>query len=177
MPSDYGKGKIYKLVNNISNKSYIGSTICSLSLRKCRHSADYKAYKNKNKNYITSFEIFKEAEKNNDNVQIILLENYPCNSIEELKSKVRFYIDKDCNCVNKNIPIHQTQEKLIINQKICQKLNKNQNKEKVICKCGRSVQRLRLAKHQLTKLHKKHLERMNKINKIINSSDIPNSKL
>lgn len=174
MSSDYGKGKIYKLVNNVSEKCYIGSTICSLCLRIARHRADYRHYLNGAKNYITSYQIFEEAYENNDKVSVILIENYPCRSIEELKSRERYYIENDCNSVNKNIPT-QTQkewylknkEKLIINKKMWQKLNKQNDREKVKCECNRYVQRIRLEKHKLTKLHKRALNRLNIMNHIL----------
>jgi predicted GIY-YIG superfamily endonuclease len=47
MPKDYSRGKIYKIVCNITNKIYIGST-CepTLARRLAWHVQDFKKWKN-----------------------------------------------------------------------------------------------------------------------------------
>ena len=98
---DYSKGKIYRLVSN--EMIYIGSTIGSLSERKYKHKSDFLQWKNGNrKNYITSFKLFEL----NQEVEIVLIEKYPCNDIEELHRRERYWIENSPNCVNKNKPSH-----------------------------------------------------------------------
>ena len=40
---DYSKGKIYKILNNIDNEIYVGSTIKTLSQRMACHRSNLKA--------------------------------------------------------------------------------------------------------------------------------------
>ena len=95
---DYQKGKIYRIVSNVCDLVYYGSTCETLSRRLSEHRADYKLYLNGKDKYITSFEIIEKG-----NYEIVLVENYPCNSKVELKSRERFYIENN-ECVNKYIP-------------------------------------------------------------------------
>ncbi|MDR3478402.1 MAG: hypothetical protein P4M14_10265 [Gammaproteobacteria bacterium] len=55
-------------------------------------------------NYMTSFELIELGY-----CQVILIENYPCNSKEELESRERYWIES-LNCVNKVIPTRTVQE-------------------------------------------------------------------
>jgi hypothetical protein len=76
---------------------YYGSSAHKyLSQRLRNHRSDYKKWlEGKSKQYISSFEIMK-----NNNYEIILVELYPCQSIDELRSRERYYIDNN-ECVNK----------------------------------------------------------------------------
>ena len=73
---DYSTGKIYKIINPQNETIYIGSTTQKLSQRFCRH--DHKDNGNK----------------------IILIENYPCNSREELVKKEQEVIEQYDNLLN-----------------------------------------------------------------------------
>ena len=90
MPN-YQNGKIYKLVSNISNDIYIGSTVNKLSHR-------LNAHKNK-ANECVSKQLF----ANDAVIQIILIESYPCNNKMELRAKEHHYITT-LVCINKKIP-------------------------------------------------------------------------
>ena len=74
---DYSTGKIYKVINPQNEIIYIGSTTQTLSQRFCRH--EHKAIGNK----------------------IILLENCPCNSREELVKREQELIEQSDNLLNK----------------------------------------------------------------------------
>lgn len=96
----YENGKIYKIVCNLTNNVYIGST-CepTLAKRLGKHKSNYKDYlagKSKGNN-----SVFKILENNDYN--IILLEKFPSKSKDELLSRERHYIETQI-CVNKNIP-------------------------------------------------------------------------
>lgn len=93
---DYSKAKIYKLVSG--DLTYIGSTINGLSRRK----ADHKAHCGRG---ITSEILFKTGL----NVDIVLIENYPCANKEELHKRERFWIEQT-DCVNKVIPTRTRKE-------------------------------------------------------------------
>jgi hypothetical protein len=100
MPVDYSKGKIYKIITNINDDIYIGST-CepNLGRRLSQHKTDYKYYLNGKKGiYATSFKILETG-----NYDIVLIENYPCETKDQLHARERYWIE-NMECVNKNIP-------------------------------------------------------------------------
>ncbi|MDR3593505.1 GIY-YIG nuclease family protein [Clostridium sp.] len=103
MPN-YKNSKIYKLVSNQTTDIYIGSTAQALGVRKAGHTRDYKSWAKEKHNYMTSFEICKH-----DDFKIILLENCPCDSKEQLQARERYYIET-LECVNKNIPTRSVKE-------------------------------------------------------------------
>jgi hypothetical protein len=90
---DYQNGKIYKLVG--SGLTYYGSTIQKLSQRKARHKCHLNC---------SSKLLFEKGD-----VDIVLVENFPCNSKEELQSRERWYIENN-NCINKAIPMRTKKE-------------------------------------------------------------------
>jgi hypothetical protein len=98
MKTDYSTGKIYKLVSTMTDKVYIGSTKLPLNERLNIHLNHYKSFLNKKYHYVSSFLILE-----NDDYEIILIEDYPCETKEQLKDREQFYILSN-ECVNKNIP-------------------------------------------------------------------------
>jgi uncharacterized protein (DUF3084 family) len=68
-------------------------------VRKAGHKASYKMYLDGEYHYTTSFELIKLGD-----VDIILLENCPCENKEQLHKRERHYIESTNNCVNKFIP-------------------------------------------------------------------------
>jgi len=98
MSPNYQKGKIYKIVSNQTTDVYIGSTIQPLSIRFSGHKCFYKKYIDGEKvKYVCSYEILKY-----DDAQIILVQNYPCKSKEELEAKEFETINNTVNCINKD---------------------------------------------------------------------------
>jgi hypothetical protein len=119
----YRFGKIYKIVCNVTGKVYIGSTYRKLNDRLDGHYYDYKGYctqgNNNNYNYVTSFEVLKENDFN-----IILLEDFPCETKEEILLREKYYI-QNTECVNKHIPMRTDDE---IRQQNKHHYQKNQKK-------------------------------------------------
>lgn len=96
---DYRNGRIYKIVSDLTDMIYIGSTTQPLCKRLVKHKGNYKESLTGKNRYITSFELFKLGE-----TRIELIENYPCNNKEELNAREGYYIKLNNNiCVNKNI--------------------------------------------------------------------------
>jgi len=162
---NYEQGKIYKLISNHTTNIYIGST-CNeyLSNRKSSHCFKYRQWiMNKNKqHYVTSFDIIKYGD-----CQIILIENFPCNSKEELEARERYWIEK-LNCVNKYIPTRTQKEYWEDNKVLKKEINARYRKKnvdflkrKVQCECGCYIVNNQLKRHQTTN---KHILLMNKIN-------------
>ena len=123
---DYSKGKIYKIVCNTTGLTYYGST-CEpiLSRRLAKHRSNYKDYLNNasHSHYTTSYKVLE-----NGNCDIILMENYPCKSNDELTSRERFYIE-NFDCVNKIIPTRTQQEYKDLNKEWYQDYMKEYNQQ------------------------------------------------
>lgn len=98
---NYQDGKVYVIKSPNTDKCYIGSTTKKyLSQRMEVHRYDHQRYLDGKRWKITSFEIFEAGD-----AYITLLENFPCNSIDELHARERWYIENyDGNVVNKVHP-------------------------------------------------------------------------
>ena len=100
---DYSKGKIYKLVNSVDTKIYVGATCGTLRLRKNRHKCksklcpDRTVYKHLN---IIGWE----------NVDIILIEEIKCNNKMELSQRERYWIDELKPVLNMALPLRTQKE-------------------------------------------------------------------
>ena len=92
---DYSKGKIYKILNNIDDEIYVGSTIETLGQRMAKHRRNmkttphYKLYKHMHELGVESF-------------YIELVENCPCNDVYELRAREGHYI-RQIGTLNKRI--------------------------------------------------------------------------
>ena len=96
--SIYQLGKIYKIVCNVTGLCYIGSTKQRLLCQRLsQHRGSYKSWKKTNKHFMTSFKVIE-----NDNYEIVLMEEYPCETKDQLHSRERYWIEQT-ECVNKNI--------------------------------------------------------------------------
>lgn len=85
---NYSQGKIYKIVHNSSDNLYIGSTCEKLSRRMSNHRCD----SNKPTN---NMKIYKFIHENGGwiNFRIILIQLWPCNSVDELRQREQYHID------------------------------------------------------------------------------------
>lgn len=125
---DYANGKIYKLVSNVIPDIYIGSSTTELKKRKYCHKRDYGRWKKGSFNYISSFKLFEAGE-----VEIVLIESFPCASKDELFARERFWIESTV-CVNKNIPgrtVAEYREQNKDKLSEYQKEYREQNKDKI----------------------------------------------
>ena len=95
----YQRGKIYKLVSAKTDDVYYGSTIENkLTNRLASHRRNYKRLLNGKYHYVSSFEIVKY-----DDCRIILVENFPCNTVYELLARENYYVENNV-CVNRLKP-------------------------------------------------------------------------
>jgi hypothetical protein len=80
---NYQIGKIYKIVCNITDECYIGST-CepTLAMRLSKHVACYKRWKSGNCGKVTCYDIIDRGD-----YKILLIECFPCNNKDELNSR------------------------------------------------------------------------------------------
>jgi hypothetical protein len=81
----YLNSKIYKIVNSVDEKCFIGTTILSLKYALGQHFSRAKCQQNQN----SSINLLLKG----DNVDIILIEYYPCSSFIELKNRKRYWLD------------------------------------------------------------------------------------
>jgi group I intron endonuclease len=108
---NYQNGKIYKMINDVNNEIYIGSTVKRLCNRMAQHRTNTKDINNKSKVYIKMREIGIEHFK------IVLLEKYACLSKEELRAREDHYINllkpplNTINAVKNEIKFQQTRKK------------------------------------------------------------------
>ena len=86
---DYQKGKIYRIWDNAFTKCYIGSTVEPLSKRMTKHREKYNAYLRQTYPFTTSFALFDNF--GFENCKIELLENFRCNSREELSAREGYH--------------------------------------------------------------------------------------
>ena len=147
--------KIYKIVDNINNNIYIGSTCSSLNQRLSEHKSIYKRFLKGLCNNVRSFNIL----KNND-YKIELLEDCEIKTKEELLARERFFIENN-DCLNNNIP-GRTDKEYKQYQKEYYNDNKNEltikKKEKFDCECGGKFTYCHKSQHINSIKHLKFLE-------------------
>jgi len=152
---NYQNGKIYKIYSSETDEIYIGSTTATLKERLERHYKNLKRYeKGDKKCYTSSFDILKYG-----NVNIELIENFPCNSNKELRIREQYFI-KNNNCVNINNAYrseNENKKKRSIYNKTHYEKNKekikNDMKKKYSCECGGKYTHTHKLRHMETKKH------------------------
>ena len=152
MENKYQRGKIYKIVDVGYNKCYIGSTTEKLlSNRMSKHRNHYRNFKQDTANqlYYIVFELFDEFDLTNCKIELI--ENYPCNSKEELLSREGFYI-LNTECINKRVAgrtkqqyNYQKREEISLKRAV-----------KEHCVCGSSVSKRNGARHLTSQKHQQY---------------------
>jgi len=110
---DYSKGKIYKILNTIDDEIYVGSTVNDLSVRMIKHRSNSKAG-------CTPLILRHMREIGAQHFYIELIENYPCNSVQELKAKEGEWIRK-LGTLNKQVAGRTKAEWYEDNQEHCRK--------------------------------------------------------
>jgi len=140
-------------------KTYYGSTTQPLCERKSQHKQDFL----KNKRGTCSKELFNLG----NDIDIVLVETYPCNNKEELHQRERYYIENN-ECINKQIPSrtkkewnHLNKDKIKEkniryyekNKELIHKKNEIKNREKITCACGAVIRKDSIYKHIKRKSH------------------------
>lgn len=101
-------GKIYSIVCKTTGMHYVGSTCSTLQKRLKEHERYFK-----NKRTCTSWKVLE-----NNNYEIVLLEEYKCDTRNDLLKREAYFILKNRNyinrnnCVNSHIPWHEEKTKM-----------------------------------------------------------------
>ena len=134
----YLQAKIYKLTSPYTEEIYVGSTCYKYLCQRLRnHRYDY----NNNPEYnISCYKLFKL-----DDVNIELIELYPCDSRKKLLKKEQFWIDTLPNCVNMQNAYTSIEE------------SKANAKSKINCICGSNINRSNISYHNKTLKHQVHV--------------------
>jgi len=172
----YENGKIYKLVDNTNGNIYIGSTAEPLLARRlAKHKNNYKTYLHKKYHFLTSFIIME-----NQDYDIVLIENFPCSSKDELHARERFFIES-LDCVNKQRPGRTHKEHYLDNRERILEYSKQyriKNKERISeynkqpeqrvkinlrqrrivdCPCGKNFSYGHRSRHEKSKRHQNYI--------------------
>ncbi len=169
----YQNGKIYTVRSHNHDKYYIGSTCIRLSQRLYTHEKTRRDFmRTGDKSHLTSCNVILEK----GNYYIELLENYPCNSKDELHKREGELIRLHKNdLVNINIPKRtmkewraDNREQYSINRKqqwhsgYGQKQNESRRNTKVKCEvCNREIRKDGISEHEQTKKHLNNLPKEN----------------
>ena len=128
--TNYNNGKIYKIVCNLTNEVYIGSTTQSLSKRLAQHVQEYKVHVRNNRSSTRSSQIIERG-----NYNIILIEEVSCNNKEQLHRVERKHIEAN-TCINVVIPTRTHKEWLDVNKekvKAQKKIYDAERRKKTMC--------------------------------------------
>ena len=99
----YQNGKIYKLINSVDNEIYVGSTYTLLNVRMHKH----KAMAKKRPNQLVYSHLNLVGW---DNIEIALVELFPCANKLELEIRERYWIEQLNPKLNKAIPTRSPKE-------------------------------------------------------------------
>lgn len=84
MEVDYSQGYIYKLVNDVDEDIYVGSSCCSESRR-------MDAHRTKARSGTTSLLYRRMRELGIDHFKLVRLEDFPCQSNDELRAREEYW--------------------------------------------------------------------------------------
>lgn len=147
---NYQNSKIYKISCNKTGLCYYGATTRSINHRLSVHEWRFNNYDRIKKRYTSSLII------ENGDYQIELVEEYPCNSYEEMTAREDYYI-KNFPCVNKQTStgyaeLLKTDRKAYMRryrQENKDRINANVKKRIVPCKnCGKEMLQTSMSKHK-----------------------------
>ena len=122
----YKNAKIYKIVNDIDDYIYVGSTCSPLYKRKYHHKNDSKS---PHKQHRIIYKHLRDINQTIDDCKIILIEEYPCKNKQELLKRERYWYDKLYPKLCFARP-YVTREEKSAHNRLCKKKYKEKNKEK-----------------------------------------------
>ena len=104
------QGRIYRLfIEGFEEVCYIGSTTLSLEMRYTHHTSQVKSAQQAK---CAASSLFEEG----NDVKIALVEEGPFESKAHMEQRERYWIEKNPDCVNKNIPGRGWKERWVANR-------------------------------------------------------------
>ena len=149
---NYEDAKIYRLVFTGTDAVYIGSTCGTLQRRMWHHT--HSAKYEETQKQTAACRYIREAAA----TTIELIEDFPCESKEQLAARERHWIESTPTAINTNIPgqtWQERREKRIDEHKAYMKAYAA---ERYTCECGREISRAEKARHNKSKNHLAFLE-------------------
>jgi hypothetical protein len=147
----YQNGKMYKITNTVDDNKYVGSTCSSLPKRMINHKGDSKRYPN--------IKLYKHLLNIGwANATIELIENFPCNSKEELCKREQELINELEPTLNMyksfGFDPKQYSTKYYQNNKVATKQKKD---IRYTCECGSNIRTDEKWAHAKTNKHQAYL--------------------
>lgn len=146
---NYKNSKIYKIFSDKGDDIYIGSSaVPSLSIRMALHRSSYKRWKQGNCRKYYVFDLFEKY--GIKSCHIVLIQNYPCDNKDQLRSREEWHRKQHTNVINK-YRAFRTEEEL----KLDWSISNNIKKLKIFhCKyCDQNMSCLNKHNHNKTKKH------------------------
>jgi hypothetical protein len=155
---DYTASKIYKIESLEGGLIYYGSTVQPLTKRLSQH----RARQDSSSRLVVAF----------PDATIILVEDCPCENVEQLKARESHYI-RNNPCVNKAIPLRTPAEyyrdnragilaKKRVYDRDNAKIISAKRSVKIQCECGTEISKRNLARHKKSAKHRFKLAELNK---------------
>ena len=163
MMNKFENGKIYKIVDNVSDMVYIGSTCKTLQHRLKQHEVHYKLFKAGKNHFVTVFKILE-----NSDYKIELVENHPCANRQELNMREGTIMKKlkneKLNVVNRCIAGQTQKESADQYRHNNRNLINEKQKQKHNCACGGKFINAHKSQHEKTKKHCQYINNSKNIN-------------
>jgi len=156
MVIDYKKEKVYKIVNDINDDVYVGSTVNTLSQRMAHHKYDFEKYPDRK-----IYKFIRDIGGDWSHCKIILIEDYPCERKEQLLQREQYYKKiatlNNYNCFGLDKKRFKKYKKKYMDEYY------ESNKAKVnICPCGKEYTYFNKSSHEKTKHHKDFIKQQEK---------------
>lgn len=151
---NYANTKIYMIHSPQTDKVFISHTCRTLKQRIFKYKFDLKQYNRGLETFNPIFDIVKH-----DDVQIQLLENYPCNNIEEVNIRKKHYFTEYKNrLVNEVLDSgSQSCDEIVV---ITPETQIWLNEKLPCCLCQRYISRCDFARHEKSDMHVREIEKI-----------------
>ena len=134
---EYKNGKIYKILNTVDNSCYVGSTTQTLSTRMAKHRAHVDSEAAQDRKLYS-----KLRELGKDSFYIELIEDYPCDSKDQLRRREGLFI----------------RELATLNHVVAGRTAKEWKSIPIACCCGVVHVQQHRARHCKSKKHMRYVE-------------------